>query len=78
MPAPSEIAMRFLMEGPHPFHHGFEQEFFNNTNEQFRNIKIPTQSSLLKKNSLNISSLKIPPHVLHQDPRSIIRCVFKT
>lgn len=68
--------MRFLIEGPDPFHSCFEQEVFSNTDGQFRNPKIPTPSPLLESGFLKVSSLMIPPHVLHEDPRSIIRYFF--
>jgi len=76
VPAPSRIAMKFLIEASDPFHHGFGCEVLNNKEGPLTNLKIPTSRPLLESGLLNISSLMIPPHVLNQDPRSIRRYVF--
>jgi len=74
VPAPPEMAMQFLREGPAPFHPGaFIGGFDGDGNGMARGHKrLPIGGPMMVGGVLDVPHMMMPPpHALHRDPRSV-------
>ncbi|CAK9208111.1 unnamed protein product [Sphagnum troendelagicum] len=74
VPAPPEIAMRFLREGPTPFHPGaFVGGFDGDGNGMPRGRKrLPVGGPMMGGGLLDVPPMMMPPpHAMRHDPRSV-------
>ncbi len=76
VPAPPEMAMQFLREGPAPFHPGaFIGGFDGDGNGMARGHKrLPIGGPMMGGGVLDVPHMMMPPsHAMHRDPRSVRR-----
>ncbi|CAK9864738.1 unnamed protein product [Sphagnum jensenii] len=74
VPAPPEMAMQFLREGPAPFHPGaFIGGFDGDRNGMARGHKrLPIGGPMMGGSVLDVPHMMMPPpHAMHRDPRSV-------
>ncbi|CAK9262239.1 unnamed protein product [Sphagnum jensenii] len=74
VPAPPEMAMQFLREGPAPFHPGaFIGGFDGDGNGMARGHKrLPIRGPMMGGGVLDVPHMMMPPpHAMHRDPRSV-------
>ncbi|CAM6034641.1 unnamed protein product [Sphagnum compactum] len=74
VPAPPEMAMQFLREGPAPFHPGaFIGGFDGDGNGMARGHKrLPIGGPMMGGGLLDVPHMMMPPpHAMHRDPRSV-------
>ncbi|CAK9204840.1 unnamed protein product [Sphagnum troendelagicum] len=74
VPAPPEMAMQFLREGPAPFHPGaFIGGFDGDRNGMARGHKrLPIGGPMMGGGVLDVPHMMMPPpHPMHRDPRSV-------
>lgn len=75
VPAPPEMAMRFLREGPGPFHPGgFDGGFPDEGNGGPRGRKRQGPGPIMGGGLLDVPAMMMPPpHNMRQDPRGVRR-----
>lgn len=76
MPAPPEMAMRFLREGPGPFRPGgFDGGYQEEGNGGPRGGKRGAPGPMMGGGLLDVPPMMMPPHGMRRDPRGVRRLV---
>jgi len=79
VPAPPEMAMRFLREGPGPFRPGgFDGGYQEEGNGGPRGGKRGAPGPMMGGGLLDVPPMMMPPHGMRRDPRGVRRLVLKT